>query len=121
MSSNSVLGKLGSSFSNLRENVERVAGGLKDKMALNTMIFVMENGKRYRPKTILGEGGYATVYLVEDMDNGQEYALKRMLLSQEKLYVAQAEIKVMVCSLPLSLSSFLLLFAHAITEPTSST
>jgi len=45
---------------------------------------------------MLGEGGYSSVFLVEDMDTGHEYAMKRMLLSQEKMGMAQSEIKIMV-------------------------
>jgi len=44
----------------------------------------------------LGEGGYAFVYLVEDINSGRKYAMKRMLAADaEARAVAQTEIKVM--------------------------
>ena len=36
-------------------------------------------GGRYRVKSLIGEGGTAKVYLVEDEGNGREYALKEIL------------------------------------------
>uniref|UniRef100_A0A7S2VU50 non-specific serine/threonine protein kinase n=1 Tax=Norrisiella sphaerica TaxID=552664 RepID=A0A7S2VU50_9EUKA len=54
------------------------------------------NGSRYRVVRKLGEGGYAFVYLVEDVDTGREYALKKMIAGdKEAQEIAKMEIKIM--------------------------
>ncbi len=38
-------------------------------------------GRSYRIVRLLGEGGFAFVYLVQDLSSGREFALKKILVS----------------------------------------
>mmetsp|Transcript_2659 Transcript_2659/g.5091 ORF Transcript_2659/g.5091 Transcript_2659/m.5091 type:complete len:702 (+) Transcript_2659:136-2241(+) len=53
-------------------------------------------GSRMRIVKQLGQGGYAFVYLVEDVNSGRRYAMKRMLAADsEAKAVAKTEVKIM--------------------------
>jgi len=54
------------------------------------------NGSRVRIIKQLGEGGYAFVYLVEDVNTGRKYALKKMMAADgEQKAVAKTEVNIM--------------------------
>mmetsp|Transcript_32623 Transcript_32623/g.79367 ORF Transcript_32623/g.79367 Transcript_32623/m.79367 type:complete len:714 (+) Transcript_32623:219-2360(+) len=54
------------------------------------------NGSRVRIIKQLGQGGYAFVYLVEDINSGRQYALKKMLAGDaEAKEVAKMEVRIM--------------------------
>jgi serine/threonine kinase 16 len=53
------------------------------------------NRRKYKIVRLLGEGGFSYVYLVEDIDDGQNYALKKIRcpFGQESLQVAMSEVE----------------------------
>ncbi len=70
-------------------------GGSAGDAATGTVVPIA--GKRVRILKQLGEGGYAFVYSVEDVDSpGQLYALKRLICQDEQaVKVAEKEIRLM--------------------------
>ncbi|GAV08591.1 hypothetical protein RvY_18256-2 [Ramazzottius varieornatus] len=59
------------------------SAGPKDDTDLVGNIVEIEK-RKYRVKRLLAEGGFAYVYLVQDAENGKEYALKRLLAHDEE-------------------------------------
>eukprot|EP01116_Phalansterium_solitarium_P015950 TRINITY_DN3595_c0_g1_i1.p1 TRINITY_DN3595_c0_g1~~TRINITY_DN3595_c0_g1_i1.p1 ORF type:complete len:1098 (-),score=430.43 TRINITY_DN3595_c0_g1_i1:176-3469(-) len=75
------------------------AGQLKDRVgkALPSIGRSFDiNGRTYRSKKLIGEGGFGFVYLVENVDSGQGHALKQLnVATRDQLQQAQNEINLM--------------------------
>ncbi|GAB5359191.1 hypothetical protein AAMO2058_000523400 [Amorphochlora amoebiformis] len=90
-----------------RERHERMASVLNwvNKQVANAREVVQKalpqeeipfGNRRVRIIKQLGEGGYAFVYLVEDVNTGRQYAMKRMLAAdKEAKQIAMMEVKMM--------------------------
>ncbi|OQV17255.1 Cyclin-G-associated kinase [Hypsibius exemplaris] len=82
----------------LRSALDYIGGGqagaaVKDDTDLVGNIVEIE-AKRYRVKRLLAEGGFAYVYLVQDVESGKDYALKRLLAHDDEVAKAiKQEIK----------------------------
>lgn len=54
------------------------------------------NGSSYRPVKLLDEGGFSFVFIAKNMETGQDFALKRLLIHEEEMLTsAMNEIKYM--------------------------
>jgi hypothetical protein len=53
-------------------------------------------GKQIKPIKLLDEGGFSFVFVARDLESGQDYALKRLLIQEEEMLTsAMNEIRVM--------------------------
>ncbi|XP_055353970.1 AP2-associated protein kinase 1-like [Paramacrobiotus metropolitanus] len=70
----------------IRSALDYIGGGqtpaVKDDSDLVGNIVEIEN-RKFRVKRLIAEGGYAYVYLVQDVEGGKDYALKRLLAHDE--------------------------------------